>query len=105
MHGKSGKKESESQFQARFLERITTTWGGTLVVRLDPNWQQGIPDYMVLIEDKWFCLEFKRSSKAPLQPNQQWFVDTMDEMSFARFVYPENEEEVFRDIQQALGAR
>lgn len=64
--------------------------------------QQGIPDLMVVWNDKWAMLEVKGSADAAKQPNQQYFVDKFNNMSFAAFIYPENEEEVLRALQQAF---
>lgn len=63
---------------------------------------QGIPDLLVLYKNKWASLECKKSAKAKRQPNQEYYVEKMNDMSFSRFVYPENKEEVIRDLQQVF---
>ena len=75
---------------------------GCLVLKNDPNYIQGIPDLTVFCGRHWAMLETKRTGKAGHRPNQDYYVGKMDEMSFARFVYPENEEEVLHDLQQAF---
>ena len=75
---------------------------GSLVLHLDANLLQGIPDTQVLFGMRWGFLEFKRSARAVIQPNQQYYVDLLDRMSFARFIYPENEMEVLRELECAL---
>lgn len=70
----------------------------------DPNYIQGIPDLIVLWENRWAALEVKRSTKASHRPNQEYYVDKMDNMSFARFIYPQNKEEVLDEVQQSFGS-
>ena len=68
----------------------------------DPNYIQGIPDLLVLYGNKWASLECKGSEDAPRQANQTYYVDKMDKMSFSRFIFPENKEEVLNELQQAF---
>ena len=60
------------------------------------------PDLLVLIQDQWFMLECKQHANSPVQPNQGYYNDLFGEMSFCRFVYPENESEVLDEIQRSL---
>jgi hypothetical protein len=41
-------------------------------------------------------------ASASRQPNQDYYVEQLDEMSFAAYIYPENEEEVLSALQQAF---
>ena len=65
-----------------------------MVLKNDANYIQGIPDLTIFYGNKWACLECKRGSNESHQPNQDFYVEQMDGMSFARFIYPENKEEV-----------
>ena len=88
----------ERDFQRGLISEIKERLPGCLVMKTDPNYIQGIPDLLVLFGERWAMLEVKKSENAPHQPNQDYYVDKFDNMSFARFVYPENRDEVLRDL-------
>lgn len=94
----------ESQFQARLIQKLKAMFPGCIVLKNDANYIQGFPDLTILWKQKWALLECKRNSEAQKQPNQQYYIDRGNELSFARFICPENEEEVLHDLQQAFGA-
>lgn len=95
----------ENKFQANLIKEIKETLPGCVVMKNDSSYIQGIPDLLVLYEDKWASLECKKSANARKQPNQEYYVEKLDEMSFARFISPENKEEVLHDLQQTLQSR
>lgn len=95
-----GKKESD--FQKDFIKKIKDTFPGCMVLKNDPTYIQGVPDLLVLYKDRWAALECKKSKSAQARPNQPYYVEKMNNMSYASFVYPENEEEVLNEIQSAL---
>lgn len=88
----------ESGFQDRLVKKIENLFPGCMVFKMDQI--QGIPDLLVLYQDKWASLECKKSAGAKRQPNQEYYVGKMDEMSFSRFVSPENKEEVLDELQR-----
>ncbi len=90
----------ENKFQSNLKKELELTFPGCMVTKLDPGNIQGIPDLLVLYKNKWATLENKRSEKAIHQPNQDYYVDKMNKMSFSRFVYPENKEEVMNDLKE-----
>jgi phenolic acid decarboxylase len=92
----------ESKFQSNLIKRLKNMFMGCIVMKTDPNYIQGIPDILILYKNKWASLECKKSSKASHQPNQSYFVDLMNKMSFSRFICPENEEEVLNELQRAF---
>ena len=93
---------TERQYQAQLIKRLAYRFPGIFILKMDPDYQQGILDLLVLYNDKWASLEVKRSADADVQPNQEYYVRKLNEMSFAAFIYPENEEEVLNALQQAF---
>lgn len=93
----------ESKFQASLIKELKERFPGCIVIKNDPNYIQGLPDLLILYNNKWRALECKRSGSASKRPNQEFYVNTMNEMSFSRFIYPENKEEVLNDLQQTFG--
>lgn len=94
--------KKENKFQAELIEDIESLLPGCLVLKNDPNYIQGMPDLTVLYKDRWAVLECKRSKTASHQPNQDYYVDQLNGMSFASFIYPENRKDVLDALQQAL---
>jgi len=92
----------EREFQATLKAELEGRFPGCMILKQDPNQLQGVPDLLVLHEDKWASLETKRSRKAAKQPNQEYYVNRMDGMSFSAFVNPENYHEVLDDLQSAF---
>lgn len=89
----------ESKFQADLKKEIKKRFPGCIVTKLDSGDIQGIPDLLILYKDMWATLENKRSADAPKRPNQEYYVNKMNEMSFSRFIFPENREEVLRELE------
>lgn len=94
---------NEAQYQRKLVKRIEKLIPGSVVMKNDPQYNQGIPDLLILYGDKWAMLEVKMSANANIQPNQKYYIGVLDEMSFASFINPENEEDVLRDLQFAFG--
>jgi hypothetical protein len=94
----------ENEFQKSLIKEIKALLPGCYVLKNDPDYIQGIPDLTILYKDKWATLECKRSRSASHRPNQEYYVSVFNEMSYSSFVFPENKEEVLRELQQALGA-
>lgn len=92
----------EGDFQSKLIKDLKNMFPGCIVTKLDSSHIQGIPDLLVLWNDKWAVLECKREKNAKKRPNQDYYVGKMNEMSFAAFIYPENKEEVLRELQSAF---
>ena len=88
----------ENKFQSKLIKEIKNEFPGCIVLKNDPTYIQGVPDLLVLHNNKWASLECKKNSKAHKQPNQEYYVEKMDDMSFARFVCPENKDEVLDEL-------
>jgi hypothetical protein len=92
----------ERDFQAKLIKELKKRFEGCMVMKLDPDYIQGIPDLLVLYKDKWATLECKKSAKASKRPNQEHYVKKMKDMSFSAFIFPENKEEVLDELQQSF---
>lgn len=92
----------ERNFQSKLIKELKAKFPGALVLKNDPNYIQGIPDLLILYNDKWAALECKRNEKASHRPNQDFYISKMDEMAYASFIYPENKERVLDELQHAL---
>lgn len=92
----------ENKFQSELIKEIKSRFPDCIVMKNDPNYLQGIPDLLILHGSHWASLECKKDSKAKHQPNQDYYVERMNGMSFSSFIYPENKEEVLDAMEQAF---
>ena len=92
----------EKHFQAEVIRDLKRLFPGCVILKNDSGYLQGIPDILILYEDRWAMLECKKSEREHRQPNQEYYVDLLNRMSFSRFVYPENKEQVFYELQRAF---
>ena len=99
---KNMSEKLERDFQRQLKKDIEKRFDGCLVMKMDSGQIQGIPDLLVLYKDKWATLECKKDSKASKRPNQEYYVNKMNDMSFSRFINPENKEEVLDELQRAF---
>lgn len=95
----------EREFQAAFIAELRSLFPHAIILKNDSGYQQGIPDWIMLLDDRWFIFEIKRSPTASQQPNQEYYIDLLDAMSFAAFVYPQNKDQVLDAIQRSLRTR
>lgn len=99
-----GSMKKESEFQAELIRELKVLFPGCIVLKNDPDYMQGFPDLLILYKDRWAGLECKRTRLAAKRPNQDYYVGLLNQMSYANFIFPENKEEVLRELQQALRA-
>ena len=92
----------ESQFQKELTDEIKAMFPGCVIVKNDSGYIQGFPDWTIFYKDKWAILEVKRNRGARRQPNQEYYIEKLNGMSFSRFVYPENKEEVLNELREAF---
>lgn len=94
----------ESNFQSGLIDEIKHRFEGCLVLKTNPNYIQGMPDLLVLHNEHWAALECKRDANSIHQPNQDYYVDKMNQMAYAAFIYPENKEDVLDDMERSFQA-
>lgn len=94
----------ERDYQAGLIRRLKKLFPGCIILKNDEGYIQGIPDLTLLWKDRWAMLEVKVSAKANRRPNQDYYVTRANGMSFAAFIYPENEQEVLDALQRSFSA-
>lgn len=92
----------ESQFDTKLIKELKHRFPGCIILKNDANYLQGVPDRIILWNDKWATLETKKTKNASRQPNQEYYVNKMNDMSFSAFIYPENMEVVLDGLQQTF---
>jgi hypothetical protein len=92
----------ERTYQSNVIAKLRIRFPGCVILKNDSDYLPGIPDLTILYRAKWGMLEVKAYKRAFIQPNQEYYISQLNDMSFAAFIYPENEEEVFDGLQQAL---
>lgn len=94
--------QHENKFKTDLCREIKERFPGSMIFHLDPNELQGAPDLLILYNDRWATLEGKDNANASHRPNQDYYVEKMNGMSFSRFIYPENKKEVLDELQRAF---
>lgn len=93
----------ENKFKTKLVSDLKGMFPGCIIAHLDPNEIQGIPDLLILHGNTWASLEGKKSHVSPYQPNQEYYIERMNNMSFSSVVYPENKHEVLEKLQNYFG--
>lgn len=96
--------KKENEYQAGLIKRIKERFPGSMVLKNDARYLQGVPDLTVLYENKWAVLEVKRERGAHKQPNQSYYIAKMNRMSYASIIDPENEQEVLDEMATTFGS-
>lgn len=99
------KEMTENAYQAQLIRKLKCMFPGCQVLKNDSQYVQGILDLTLLWGPYWAMLEVKASASATERPNQAYYVEQMNGMSFAAFIYPENETEVLTALQEAFASR
>ena len=89
----------ENTYQSKLIKKIKSRFPDAIVMKNDCNYIQGISDLTILHGDKWATLEVKQSAKASHRPNQDYYVDKMNAMSYSSFIFPENEDQVLKEME------
>lgn len=96
---------SESKFQSELIKELKDIFKDCVILKNDASYLQGVPDILILYKNKWAMLEVKASAHARVRPNQEYYVDLLNDMSFAAFIYPENKEEILNELQHTFRVR
>lgn len=91
---------TEGEFKKSLTDELKVRLPGCIVLKNDPTFIQGIPDLTILWDERWATLEVKKSMREPHRPNQDYYVDLMNRMSFSAFIFPENRQEVLDDLER-----
>jgi hypothetical protein len=92
----------ERDYQKYLVIKLRKVFEGCIILKNDAGLLQGIPDLLILFRDRWASLEVKTSAKSLVRTNQKYYVDKLHDMSFASFIYPENEDAVFDALQRTF---
>lgn len=92
----------ESEYQPKLIAKLRTLFPGCLILKNDPEYLPGVPDLSIFYGARWAMLEVKASAKSKYQPNQKHYLELANGMSFASVIYPSIEEDVLRELGQAL---
>ena len=88
----------EREYQRKLRKKLEKLFPGSYILKSDSSDTQGMPDLVILCGPRWAALEVKKSKDAPHMPNQDFRVNELNEMGYAAFIFPENEEEVLNEL-------
>ena len=90
----------EKDFQKKLIEKLEQQYPGAIIYKNDTK--QGFQDLTILWGKHWALLECKKDTDASHRPNQDYWVERANQMSFSSFIYPENEGDVLNALEQAF---
>lgn len=91
-------------FYSRVIRRLEIDFPEAIVLRGNSEHLNGIPDIVIIHHDRWAALEVKRRHDAPTRPNQKYYIDLLNNWSYASIIHPQNENEVFLELESALSS-
>ena len=94
------RQKLEREFQTSLIKELKELFPEALIYKNETK--QGFPDLTILCGNKWALLECKKTENSVHQPNQDYYIEKANQMSFSSFIYPENKEEVLRGLQQTF---
>jgi len=99
------RRPSDAQLEAKYqndilIPRLYRILPDPIIRKFDI--QQGFPDLLILCEKWWGVLEVKPFAGADEQPNQDYWVQHFNHMSFGSFIWPAIEEEVLSALQRSF---
>lgn len=95
----------EGKYQTELIRKLRMRFDGCVILKNDASYTQGIPDLIILYKNKWAMLEVKSYKTASTQPNQEYWIEYLDNMSYASFICPDTEEGVLNELQLTFLAR
>lgn len=93
----------ESDFQAKVIKQLKSMGLAVVKNQAGPGVPTGFPDITAFGEGIYFCLECKTSARAKKQPRQDYWVNKLNEWSYATFIYPSNYDKVMSEIKYVIG--
>lgn len=93
----------ESDFQAKVIKQLKAMGLAVVKNQSGPGVPTGFPDITAFGEGIYFCLECKASARAKKQPRQDYWVNKLNEWSYAAFIYPSNYDKVMSEIKYMIG--
>ena len=70
----------ENVYQHYLIGTLKEMFPNCVVLKNDSSYMQGIPDLLVLVDNKWAMLEVKPSIDSANQPNQEYYVVMLNDM-------------------------
>ena len=96
----------ESRFQSKLIKKLESKFPNCVVMKNDANYRQGIPDLSIHYKGKTAFLECKDGANAGHQPNQDYWVERLQNQGFyADFIFPENERRVLGELERSFEGR
>jgi len=92
----------EREYQAKLIKKLRREFPGVIILKNDSEYLPGVPDLLVLYGNRWAMLEVKVAPDASTRPNQEYYVDLFNEMSFGAFIHPFNEKEVLDELRRTF---
>lgn len=90
----------ERKFQSELIKELKKRFPGCVVLKNDANYIQGFPDLTILHKDRWAVLECKKGEKEKHQPNQDYYVEKLNGMSYSAFICPENKQQIMSELEK-----
>lgn len=94
---------AESSFQKKVADHFRAKGSLVLTISIMSGIPTGFPDLLILSPNgKWALLECKRSATASFRPLQKRMIAKFNRWSYARAVFPENWDEVQKELDVFL---
>mgnify|MGYP003608343340 CR=1 FL=1 len=92
----------ERDFQKNLIQELKERFPACVVMQNASSYIQEIPDLTVLYRDRCVVPELKPASGSSRRPNQSFYVEKLNEMSYAAYIHPGNKEQVLDEVQRSF---